>query len=70
MNHSEVIQKTATQHAPWYVIPADNKWFARLVVASAIIDALGDLHLDFPDVDKEKKKELQKIREALTEGKD
>ena len=63
------IQKTATKHAPWYVIPADNKWFARLVVASAIIDALSNLHLDFPDVDKEKKKELQQIREALLEGK-
>jgi len=68
--YEELIQKTATKHAPWYVVPADNKWFARLVVASAIVEALGDLHLDFPDVDKEKKKELQQIREALLEGKD
>ena len=68
--YEEAIRKTATKHAPWYVIPADNKWFARLVVASAIVEALGDLQLDFPDVDKEKKKELQQIREALLEGKD
>jgi len=68
--YEELIQKTATKHAPWYVVPADNKWFARLVVASAIVEALGNLHLDFPDVDKEKKKELQQIREALLEGKD
>src|SRR2546421_7402666 len=57
--YEEVIQKTATQHAPWYVIPADNKWFARLVVASAIVETLGDLRLDFPDVAQEKQQELQ-----------
>ena len=68
--YEEVIQKTATKHAPWYIIPADNKWFARLLVASAIVETLADLHLEFPDVDKEKKKELEQIRAALLETKD
>jgi hypothetical protein len=52
------------------VVPADNKWYGRLVVASAIIEALKALDLAFPDVDKEKKKELEAIREALLKGKD
>jgi PPK2 family polyphosphate:nucleotide phosphotransferase len=68
--YEEMVQNTATKRAPWFVIPADNKWYARLVVASAIIEALDGLALQFPDVDKEKKKELQEIREALLKGKD
>jgi PPK2 family polyphosphate:nucleotide phosphotransferase len=68
--YEEMVQNTATKRAPWFVIPADNKWYARLVVASAIIEALDGLDLQFPDVDKEKKKELQEIREALLKGKD
>jgi PPK2 family polyphosphate:nucleotide phosphotransferase len=60
-----MIQATATERAPWYVIPADNKWFTRLAVAAAIIDTLDSLDLQFPEVDKEKKKELAKVREAL-----
>ena len=63
--YEEMVQRTATKHAPWYVIPADNKWFARLAVASAIVEALDGLDLKFPDVDKAKKKELEEIREAL-----
>jgi hypothetical protein len=65
-----MVQNTATKRAPWYVIPADNKWYARLVVASAIIEALDGLDLAFPDVDKDKKKELDEIRDALLSGKD
>jgi hypothetical protein len=65
-----MIQKTATKQAPWYVIPADNKWFARLVVASAIVEALNGLELAFPDVDKAKKKELEQIRDSLLAEKD
>jgi len=68
--YEEMIQNTATKHAPWYVIPADNKWFTRLAVASAIIDAVNALDLQFPEVDQEKKKELAKVREALLKGKD
>jgi hypothetical protein len=52
------------------VVPADNKWYGRLVVASAIIEALDGLNLAFPDVDKEKKKELEAIKEALLADKD
>jgi len=66
--YEEMIQNTATKHAPWYVIPADNKWFTRLVVASATIEALHSLDLQFPDVDEAKKKELAKVREALLHG--
>ena len=66
--YEEVIQKTAAKHAPWYVIPADNKWFARLAVAGAIIDKLHSLDLQFPEVAKEKRKELAKVRQALLKG--
>ena len=63
--YEEMIQQTATKHAPWYVVPADNKWFTRLIVASAIIEALNELDLAFPDVDKAKRKELAEVRESL-----
>src|SRR6266436_1643266 len=67
--YEEMIQNTAAKHAPWFVVPADNKWFTRLIVASAIIQALDELHLSFPDVDKEKKKELERVRESLLQEK-
>ena len=63
--YDEMIRSTATRHAPWYVVPADNKWYTRLVVASAIIDTLDGLNLRFPDADAEVKKELQKVRAGL-----
>lgn len=63
--YEEMIQNTATKHAPWYVVPADNKWYTQLIVASVIITALDELNLSFPDVDKEKKKELEIVRESL-----
>jgi len=59
------VQRTAAPHAPWYVVPADNKWFTRLVVASATIEALEDLNLRFPKVGEVQKKELQKARVLL-----
>jgi PPK2 family polyphosphate:nucleotide phosphotransferase len=68
--YEEIIQNTATKHAPWFVVPADNKWFTRLIVASAIIEALDELHLSFPDVDKAKKKELGAVRKSLLSQKD
>jgi PPK2 family polyphosphate:nucleotide phosphotransferase len=68
--YEEMIQRTATKHAPWFVVPADNKWFTRLIVASAIIQALDELHLCFPEVDKAKKKELEAVRESLLALKD
>jgi PPK2 family polyphosphate:nucleotide phosphotransferase len=66
--YEEMIQRTASKHAPWYVVPADNKWFTRLVVAAAIIDGLNDLDLHFPEVGKEKKKELEKVKKVLEQG--
>ena len=63
--YQETIRNTATKYAPWYVIPADNKWFTRLVVASAVIDALSSLNLKYPVVDKVKLKELELARQAL-----
>jgi PPK2 family polyphosphate:nucleotide phosphotransferase len=68
--YGEMIQQTATKHAPWYVVPADNKWFTRLVVASAILKALHDLNLAFPDVEKSKRKELAAVRSSLLAQKD
>ena len=66
MNAYELaIQNTATKRAPWFVVPADNKWFTRLVVAAAIVGAVEELNLAYPTVSREKKKELQTIRRAL-----
>jgi PPK2 family polyphosphate:nucleotide phosphotransferase len=65
--NEDMIRHTATKHAPWYVVPADNKWFTRLVVAAAIHDALDEMKLSFPRVDDEKRKELEAAR-AVLEG--
>jgi PPK2 family polyphosphate:nucleotide phosphotransferase len=63
--YEEMVQRTATADAPWYVVPADNKWFTRLIVAAAIVDTLQSLDLQFPKVTAEKKKELAAARAAL-----
>jgi polyphosphate kinase 2 (PPK2 family) len=63
--YEETIRATASKHAPWFVVPADNKWFTRLVVADAIVDAVEQLDLTYPKVDAEKKKELATIRAVL-----
>ena len=63
--YEEVIRHTATPHAPWYVVPADHKWFTRLVVAAAIIDALEELDLAYPTVDAHKRDELKLVRGEL-----
>ncbi len=68
--YEEMIQNTAAKHAPWFVVPADNKWFTRLIVASAIIQALDELHLSFPEVAKARKKELEAVRASLLAQKD
>ena len=68
--YAEMIQNTAMKHAPWFVVPADNKWYTRLIVASAIIAALDELRLSFPDVDKAKRKELEAVRKSLIAQKD
>jgi PPK2 family polyphosphate:nucleotide phosphotransferase len=66
--YEDMIVHTSTEHAPWYVVPADNKWFTRVVVAAAIVDTLEDLKLTYPKVDPDKRKELQAAR-AMLEGK-
>jgi PPK2 family polyphosphate:nucleotide phosphotransferase len=63
--YEDMICHTATPHAPWFVVPADHKWFTRMVVSSVIIDALESLHLAFPRVDEAKRKELDAARELL-----
>jgi len=63
--YEEMIQNTSTKRAPWYVVPADHKWFTRLVVAEAITDALEELDLAFPKVDAVRRKELRAARETL-----
>jgi PPK2 family polyphosphate:nucleotide phosphotransferase len=68
--YEEMIQNTAAKHSPWYIVPADNKWYTQLIVASAIITTLEELDLSFPDVDKEKKEELERVRESLLHEKD
>jgi PPK2 family polyphosphate:nucleotide phosphotransferase len=67
--YDDMIRATSTPHAPWYVVPADNKWFTRLVVAATVIDALEQLDLAFPKVDKAKRDELAAARKALLAGK-
>jgi PPK2 family polyphosphate:nucleotide phosphotransferase len=64
--YEDMIRHTSAPHAPWFVIPADNKWYTRLVVAEAIIDALDRLDLSYPKVGGEKQKELQAARALLT----
>ena len=63
--YEDLIRHTATKDAPWYVVPADNKWFTRTVVASAIIDTLQSLDLHFPKVSAAKLKDLAAARHAL-----
>jgi PPK2 family polyphosphate:nucleotide phosphotransferase len=63
--YEDTIRNTATKHAPWYVVPADNKWFTRVVVAAAVIEALSSLNLHYPEVSKEKLKELGAAKKAL-----
>jgi PPK2 family polyphosphate:nucleotide phosphotransferase len=63
--YEDMIRSTATKNAPWFVVPADNKWFTRLVVAAAVIDTLKDLKLRYPEVDDAKKRELAQARRIL-----
>jgi PPK2 family polyphosphate:nucleotide phosphotransferase len=63
--YEQAIRATAAKHAPWFVVPADNKWFTRLVVSAAIVEAVEHLDLTYPKVDAEKKKELAAARAVL-----
>ena len=63
--YEDLIANTATPHSPWFVIPADNKWFTRLAVAAAIVDTLEDLDLSYPKLDPQKEKELEAAKKTL-----
>ena len=63
--YEDAIRHTASKHAPWIVVPADNKWFTRLVVAAVIVETLESLNLSYPKMDSAKRKELQAARRML-----
>jgi PPK2 family polyphosphate:nucleotide phosphotransferase len=63
--YQDIVRHTSTARAPWYVVPADHKWFARVVIGSAIVSALEGLNLRFPRVDKASLQEFKQVREAL-----
>ena len=68
--YEDMIRHTSTPEAPWHVVPADNKWFARLVVAAALVEAMERLDLRFPRVGKRQLEEMRRIRKALEAQKD
>jgi PPK2 family polyphosphate:nucleotide phosphotransferase len=63
--YEQTIQNTSSMYAPWHVVPADHKWFTRLVVASAIVDKLDSLNLEYPSLGKEELKELEQAKQSL-----
>jgi PPK2 family polyphosphate:nucleotide phosphotransferase len=63
--YEEMIRNTAREAAPWYVVPADNKWFTRLVVSTVLVDTLESLKLSYPKVDAAKRKELEAAKKIL-----
>jgi len=63
--YEEMITNTATEHAPWYVVPADNKWFTRLVVSAVLVETLEELKLSYPKVDGAKLQELAAAKKLL-----
>ena len=67
--YEETIRETATEDSPWYVVPADNKWFTRVVVAAAVVDALASLNLQYPKVSDAKLQELAAAKKVLSESK-
>jgi polyphosphate kinase 2 (PPK2 family) len=63
--YEDMIRNTATKRAPWYVVPADHKWFTRVVVASAVIEALASLDLAYPTIGDAKRKDLAAAKRQL-----
>jgi PPK2 family polyphosphate:nucleotide phosphotransferase len=63
--YEEMIRATATEHAPWYVVPADHKWFTRIVVAEVMVHALESLDLSYPTLTRAQRAELARVRRAL-----
>ena len=67
--YQDMIRNTATKHSPWYVVPADNKWFTRVVVAAAVIDTLVSLDVAYPAVGNSRLLEIAKAKETLLKRK-
>jgi polyphosphate kinase 2 (PPK2 family) len=67
--YEDMIRNTATKHSPWYVVPADNKWFTRVGVAAAVIDTLVSLDLAYPEVDSTRLAEIEDAKRALLKSK-
>ena len=63
--YEDLIKKTSTEKSPWYVVPADNKAYARIVVASAILHALDSMKLAYPKVSEAQVAELQRLKKEL-----
>lgn len=63
--YEDMIRNTASEHAPWYVVPADNKWFTRIVVSAVIVETLESLDLAYPKVDEQKRRELEAAKKLL-----
>ncbi|MBV8969420.1 MAG: polyphosphate kinase 2 family protein, partial [Verrucomicrobia bacterium] len=64
--YEETIANTASEEAPWYVVPADNKWFTRVIVAAVVVDALASLDLDYPKVSDAQKQDLELAKQKLS----
>ncbi len=67
--YEEMIRNTSTEHAPWYVVPADNKWFSRLVISTVLVDTLESLDLSYPKMEDAQKKELEAAKRILVSKK-
>jgi PPK2 family polyphosphate:nucleotide phosphotransferase len=63
--YEKMIRNTATEHAPWVVVPADNKWFSRLLVVATVVDALSEMNLEYPKLSEEKLAALKAARKEL-----
>jgi polyphosphate kinase 2 (PPK2 family) len=68
--YEDMIRHTSTPKAPWYVVPADHKWFTHIAVSSAIIQTLEDMDLQLPKIDKVRRKQLDAARETLLKSRD
>ncbi len=63
--YEDMLAETSTEHAPWYVVPADHKWFMRMAVADVVVSTLEKLKPEFPTITEEKRRELEAARKAL-----
>ena len=68
--YQDMIRNTSSREAPWYVIPADHKWFARLAVSAAIVDTLREINPEFPEADGRLKRDFRVARAALLSEQD